>query len=343
MGDATRKKRCWNYAAATDSAPGRGQVGKDDSEGGDVELIVDEPEHLEWKLLACETQGDRVWLRVVRAWHMPTLRISTGAVIRLGYEAEPNQLYAVRLCSPTGDLGDFLFCKECEYPGGCSTRSRDDDEDPRSELQATDVVVGTEDWDGLQELLRGIWDIPEEGEETVWMPLRKWHKRIVLQKGERMYLNLLQSGSEQRSRITAQAAAKLGRKDAGERRMHLVGVDGRDISILVNTVSVIDRVVTGGPLLTNRDQPDMILSEEDATHRLEDRGGPSQGLGQPGSEDQLGCPRDPRRAARRKTGGMGARQNPPGEGGTASLTPAPCSTRAYLIPWSGTGWRHEPA
>ncbi len=100
----------------------------------------------------------------------------------------------------------------------------------------------------------------------MWKSLRKWHIRIVLQNGERMYLNLLQSGSEQRSSINAQAAAKLGRKDAGERSMLLVGVDGREISILVDTVSVIDRVVPGRPLLTSRDQPDMILSEEDARY-----------------------------------------------------------------------------
>jgi hypothetical protein len=58
--------------------------------------------------------------------------------------------------------------------------------------------------------------------------------------------------------------AKLGRKDAGERRIHLVGVDGKEISILVDTVSVIDRVVPGGPLLVGKDRPDMILSKEDA-------------------------------------------------------------------------------
>jgi hypothetical protein len=33
-------------------------------------------------------------------------------------------------------------------------------------------------------------------------PVRKWHIRMVLQRGERMYLNLLQSGSVQRSKIT---------------------------------------------------------------------------------------------------------------------------------------------
>ncbi len=119
-----------------------------------------------------------------------------------------------------------------------------------------DVEVGMEDWVGLQELLHGIWDIPEEGEDTAREPRRKWPIHIVLQDRERMYLNLLQSRSEQRSRITTQAAAKLGRKDAGERCMHLVGVDSREISILVDTVSVIDRAVPGGPLLTGMDQPD---------------------------------------------------------------------------------------
>jgi hypothetical protein len=64
-----------------------------------------------WKLLACGTRGDRVWLKVVRAWDMPTSRISTSGVTWLGYVAQPDQLYAVRLCDPTGDPGDFLFAK----------------------------------------------------------------------------------------------------------------------------------------------------------------------------------------------------------------------------------------
>jgi hypothetical protein len=60
-----------------------------------------------------------------------------------------------------------------------------------------------------------------------------------------MYLNLLQGRSWQQSRINAHAVAKLGRKDAVEHCMHLVGVSGKEISILVDTVDVINREVPG--------------------------------------------------------------------------------------------------
>jgi hypothetical protein len=95
-------------------------------------------------------------------------------------------------------------------------------------------------------------------------PFPRWHIRIVIQSRERMYLNLLQRRSGLQPRITAQVAAKLCRKDTGERHMHLVGVSSKEVSILVHTVRVIDRVVPGGPLLSSKDWPDMILSEEDA-------------------------------------------------------------------------------
>jgi hypothetical protein len=40
----------------------------------------------------------------------------------------------------------------------------------------------------------------------------RWHIRIALQDGERLYLNLLLSETARQSRITAGAAARLGRE-----------------------------------------------------------------------------------------------------------------------------------
>ncbi len=50
---------------------------------------------------------------------------------------------------------------------------------------------------------------------------RKHHVRIVLQNGERWYLNLLVSETARQSRITSAAAAKLGRGSMHNKRMHL--------------------------------------------------------------------------------------------------------------------------
>jgi hypothetical protein len=73
--------------------------------------------------------------------------------------------------------------------------------------------------------------------------LFKWHIRIVLQDGERMYLNVYKSPSASISRSpTSQAAAKLVKKDEGEHRMNLVDGSWKEISILGDTVDVIDQV-----------------------------------------------------------------------------------------------------
>jgi hypothetical protein len=62
---------------------------------------------------------------------------------------------------------------------------------------------------------------------------RKQHVCIVLQNGERWYLNLLMSETAQQSRITSEAAAKLGRGSKRDGCMHLRDVDGRDVPISV--------------------------------------------------------------------------------------------------------------
>ena len=85
----------------------------------------------------------------------------------------------------------------------------------------------------MEGFLRGTWDSPEPVGGTPQEPSHKWQVRVVLQNGERVYLNLVQSGTVQRSRITARAAAKLGREDKKECRMHLKGMDGREVSISI--------------------------------------------------------------------------------------------------------------
>jgi hypothetical protein len=107
--------------------------------------------------------------------------------------------------------------------------------------------------------------IPEARENGKQVALFKWHIRIVLQDGERMYLNVYKSPSASISRSpTSQAAAKLVKKDEGERRMNLVDRSWKEISILGDTVDVIDQVTPGSGILGVRDWLDMILGGEDA-------------------------------------------------------------------------------
>jgi hypothetical protein len=73
-----------------------------------------------------------------------------------------------------------------------------------------DMVVGANDWNALEGFLRDTWGDPEPVGGAPQGPSHKWHFRVILQNGERVYLNLLWSETAQRSRITARAAAKLG-------------------------------------------------------------------------------------------------------------------------------------
>jgi hypothetical protein len=60
-----------------------------------------------------------------------------------------------------------------------------------------DVVIGTRDWETVERFLCDV-----RPDETAGLrETRKQHVRIVLQDGERWYLNLLVSETAQRSRI----------------------------------------------------------------------------------------------------------------------------------------------
>jgi hypothetical protein len=48
--------------------------------------------------------------------------------------------------------------------------------------------------------------------------------------------------------------------------MNLVDMSGKEISILVDTMDVIDQVVVDSMVLGSRDRPDMILSGEYVGH-----------------------------------------------------------------------------
>ncbi len=107
----------------------------------------------------------------------------------------------------------------------------------KSEPRRPDMMIGMKDWEFIREFLHNDWEslevkenrkqvprFPEIGESRKQVPPLKWHIRIrmVLQNGERTYLNVHKSLVNHRSKITSQAAAKLERKSEGECCMNLV-------------------------------------------------------------------------------------------------------------------------
>ncbi len=122
-----------------------------------------------------------------------------------------------------------------------------------------DVVIGTRDWEAVERFLCNV--RPDETAEL--RETRKQHIRIVLQDGERWYLNLLVSETAQRSRITSMAAAKLGRGSKHDKRMHLKDVNGRDVPIKVDVVDTTRELVAGEYLPPGWLRPHMVLTPED--------------------------------------------------------------------------------
>jgi hypothetical protein len=88
---------------------------------------------------------------------------------------------------------------------------------------------------------------------------------MAMQSGEKVCLNVYQDPRNQRSKITNQAATRLGRRKGREGFMNLIYCEkGGEISILVNTMDVKDRVSPDDKILAVRDQPEKVLTGEDA-------------------------------------------------------------------------------
>jgi hypothetical protein len=190
---------------------------------------------------------------------MPVSWISAEAAVRLGLTERPNEWCQVRPCNAAGRQEDGFLAKiassleipPLEYP---MVRW------PREEnLRRPDVVIGTRVWDTVERFLRDM-----GSEATMRLTeTRKQHVRIVLQNGERWYLNLLVSETARRSRITSEAAAKLGQGSEHDGCMHLRDVNWRDVPISVDVVNTVKELVAGEFLPPGGVKPHMVLMLED--------------------------------------------------------------------------------
>jgi len=214
-----------------------------------------------WKFLVCKGRQmtETVWLTVAQAWSMPVSRISAEAAIRLRLTEQPNEWCQVRPCNAAGWQEDGFLAKiasvlEIAPPGYPITRR------PREEnFRLPDMVISTRDWEAVKRFLCEV-----RLDETAGLrETRKQHVRIVLQDGERWYLNLLVSETAQRSRITSMAAATLGRGSVHDKRMHLRDVNGREVPITVDEVNTTRELVAGECLPPGVLRPHMVLTPGD--------------------------------------------------------------------------------
>ncbi len=178
-----------------------------------LEEVTLDPERVSrstWKFLICKGRQmtETVWLTAVRAWNMPVSRLSADAATRLGLTERPNDWCQVRPCNAAGRQEDGFLAKVASVleiaPPGYPTERR-----PRElNFRKPDVIIGTRDWETVERFLCNV----EPDKIAGLRETRKHHVRIVLQNGERWYLNLLVSETARQSRITSAAAAKLGRE-----------------------------------------------------------------------------------------------------------------------------------
>jgi len=229
-----------------------------------LEQVTLDPERVSrstWKFLVCKGRQmtETVWLTAVRAWNMPVSRLSADAATRLGLTERPNDWCQVRPCNATGrQLNGFLakIANVLEIaPPGYPTEKR-----PREmNFRKPDVVIGTKDWESVERFLRNV----EPDKMAELRETHKYHVRIVLQSGERWYLNLLVSETARQSRIISTAATKLGRGNVHDKRMHLRDVNGKEVSISVDVVGTMKELLEDEDPCRGSLKPHMVLCPED--------------------------------------------------------------------------------
>jgi hypothetical protein len=251
-----------------------------------------------WKFLVCKgwQMTEMVWLTAAR----PGACLCHGSPRRLqfqlGLTERPNEWCQVRPCNAAGWQEDGSLAKIASVleiaPPGYSMTRRPCEEN----FRWPDVVIGTRDWEAVERFLCNM----RPDETARWRETHKQHVRIVLQDGERWYLNLLVSETAQRSRITSMAAAKLGRGSKHDERMHLKDVNGRDVPIMVDVVNTKRELVASwrGQASHGADAGGRAVHPGDDAHRVDEEGRPSQRMGQPGKEKESTLPRGSRTRSR---------------------------------------------
>jgi hypothetical protein len=152
---------------------------------------------------------ETVWLMAVRAWNMPVSRLSADAATRLGLTERTNDWCQVRLCNAAGRQEDGFLAKIASVleiaPPGYPTERR-----PRElNFRKPDVVIGTRDWETVERFLCNV----DPDKNARLRETRNHHVRIVLQSGERWYLNLLVSETAQAVQDHFRGGSQAGQRE----------------------------------------------------------------------------------------------------------------------------------
>ncbi len=151
--------------------------------------------------------GEMVWLRATRSQHAGATRITHLAAIRLGLAQSATEAYQIQL-RLSSDPRFVLRAEGVETLECLRSRS----ERGSAKALQPDVIIGWPDWSKVQPFVASGWAVSGQTPPGATVPATKWHLRMNQKGGPPMYLNVELDPMRQRSTITHEAAARIGRQ-----------------------------------------------------------------------------------------------------------------------------------
>jgi hypothetical protein len=177
---------------------------------------------------------EMVWLRATRSQHASATRITHQAALRLGLAQSVIEAYQVQLRLSSEPR--FVLRAEGVETLEC-VRSRSERGSARA-LQP-DVIIGWPDWSKVQPFVTSRWAVSGQTPPGATAPATKWHLRMNQKGGPPMYLNVELDPTRQRSTITHEAAARMGRPHGASYMISARAEDGEVRSLMAGGAVII--------------------------------------------------------------------------------------------------------
>ena len=181
-------------------------------------------------------KGEMVWLRATRSQHAGATRITHLAAVRLGLTQSATEAYQIQL--RLSNEPRFILRAEGVETLEC-VRSRNERGGART-LQP-DVIIGWPDWSKVQPFVASGWAVSGQTPPGATAPATKWHLRMNQKGGPPMYLNVELDPTRQRSTITHEAAARIGRPHGASYMISARAEDGEVRSLMAGGAVIIIR------------------------------------------------------------------------------------------------------
>jgi hypothetical protein len=142
-----------------------------------------------WRFLAYNEQGEKVWLKAVRSWHMPLTRITHSAASRLGLQGRPKWVYRVNLRKVPRKMEDYLVPMGVVSLEILELQTRLRVGRQRPEPRRPDVTIGLKDWERMRAFLYSGRKVPAAVENKRQEQVAKWHICMILRNAQKTCWN----------------------------------------------------------------------------------------------------------------------------------------------------------